>query len=117
MAQTVDPEWARDVLQWWIKAGQKALANGRSNAREFEFCTAGPLTDEMLGRELQTRTVIKTVPVGEGPGPCRSRSGRHPTTTRPHPRPAAPRAVIQLVLSRFVDVERGPTRGATLRSW
>jgi uncharacterized protein (TIGR02391 family) len=60
MTQTVDPEWAKQVLEWWIKHGDAALMYGRTR-REFEFCTAGPRTDEMLSRELQTRTVIKTV--------------------------------------------------------
>lgn len=61
MPQYVDPAWAKEVLRWWVEHADAALSDGRSRPREFAFCTSGPKTDELLGRELQTRRVIKLV--------------------------------------------------------
>lgn len=60
MAQRVDPEWAKQVLEWWVTNADAALREGRSR-REYEFCSSGPATDKLLARELQTRRVIKVV--------------------------------------------------------
>ncbi len=60
MAQKVDPEWAKQVLDWWVEHADAALSDGR-RGREHEFCSSGPKTDEMLAREGQTRRVIKVV--------------------------------------------------------
>lgn len=60
MAQTVDPQWAKQVLDWWVEHADAALKDGKSR-REHEFCYAGPRTDALLARELQTRRVIKVV--------------------------------------------------------
>lgn len=60
MPQTVDPEWANEVLDWWIEHADVALSDGR-RGREFEFCKSGARTDELLSRESQTRRVIKVV--------------------------------------------------------
>jgi hypothetical protein len=58
--QTVDPVWAKQVLEWWVKHGDEALRNG-SGRREFAFCISGPRTDAMLERESQTRRVLAVV--------------------------------------------------------
>ncbi len=56
MPETVNPEWAKEVLTWWIDTGQSALAG------VFEtFCDASPTTDTMLEREFQVRRVIEVV--------------------------------------------------------
>ncbi|KRF14173.1 TIGR02391 family protein [Nocardioides sp. Soil796] len=60
MPQTVDPTWAKEVLDWWVKHADAALMEGRDR-REFQFCRSGPATDALLARELQTRRVIKVV--------------------------------------------------------
>lgn len=58
--QTVDPAWAKEVLEWWVERGDEALREGRSR-REHAFCYSGPLTDAMLERENQTRRVLAVV--------------------------------------------------------
>lgn len=60
MPQRVDPEWAKQVLDWWVAHADAALREGKPR-REHEFCRSGPATDELLARELQTRRVIKVV--------------------------------------------------------
>lgn len=60
MAQTVDPAWAKEVLDWWVEHADAALLDGKSR-REFAFCKSGPRTDAMLEREQQTRRVIGVV--------------------------------------------------------
>lgn len=60
MAQSVDPQWAKQVLDWWVQQADAALMDGRTR-REHEFCRSGPRTDALLARELQTRRVIKVV--------------------------------------------------------
>jgi hypothetical protein len=60
MPESVDPAWAKEVLEWWIEHGDAALTNNRG-VREFTFCDNGPATDAMLERELQTRRVIGVV--------------------------------------------------------
>ena len=60
MVQSVDPAWAKEVLDWWVEHANAALMDGRSR-REFSFCVSGPRTDTMLEREHQTRRVIGVV--------------------------------------------------------
>lgn len=60
MPQSVDPAWAKEVLEWWITHADAALSYGR-NGREFSFCISGPRTDALLERESQTRRVIAVV--------------------------------------------------------
>lgn len=60
MAQTVDPAWAKEVLDWWVEHADAALLDGKSR-RELAFCKSGPRTDAMLEREQQTRRVIGVV--------------------------------------------------------
>lgn len=60
MSQQVDPDWAKEVLEWWVKHADTALERG-DRGREDEFCKSGPKTDALLARELQTRRVIKVV--------------------------------------------------------
>lgn len=60
MPLSIDPVWAKGVLDWWIEHADAALLDGRSR-REFAFCASGPRTDAMLAREHQTRRVISTV--------------------------------------------------------
>lgn len=60
MAQQVESEWAKQVLEWWIEHADAALLDGRAR-REHAFCSSGPATDKLLARELQTRRVIKVV--------------------------------------------------------
>lgn len=56
MPEIVNPEWAREVLTWWIEQGDAALAG------LFEtFCDASATTDAMLEREFQARRVIEVV--------------------------------------------------------
>lgn len=57
MPQSVDPAWAKEVLDWWVEHANAALMDGRSR-REYSFCSSGPRTDAMLEREHQTRRVI-----------------------------------------------------------
>ncbi len=61
MAQTVDPEWAQQVLEWWIEHADAALRREGRNRREHSFCSSGEQTDALLAREPQTRRVIKAV--------------------------------------------------------
>jgi hypothetical protein len=61
MTQTVDPDWAKQVLEWWIEQADAALRSEGRRGREFTFCTSGEKTDALLARELQTRRVIKAV--------------------------------------------------------
>jgi uncharacterized protein (TIGR02391 family) len=58
--ETVDPAWAREVLESWVTHADAALMDGQST-REFTFCRSGPRTDALLGREHQTRRVLKVV--------------------------------------------------------
>lgn len=60
MPETVDPEWARGVLTWWVEHGNAALTGKGSNL-DHTYCDASPTTDAMLERELQTRRVIGVV--------------------------------------------------------
>ena len=60
MPETIDPAWANEVLEWWVKHADAALTKD-GQRREYEFCRSGRDTDELLGRELQTRRVIKVV--------------------------------------------------------
>lgn len=60
MPQTVDPSWAKEVLQWWITQADAILMRD-GKRREFAFVKSGPATDALLTRELQTRRVIKIV--------------------------------------------------------
>ncbi|MDT7545800.1 MAG: hypothetical protein QOE99_1910 [Actinomycetota bacterium] len=60
MAQTVDPAWAKEVLNWWVTHADAALLDGRIR-REHAFCKSGPKTDLLLEREHQTRRVIAVV--------------------------------------------------------
>lgn len=66
--QTVDPEFATEVLQWWIRQTDKALTR-LSGRREYSFCSLGPDTDALLHREGQTRQVIRLVLGLEKVGP------------------------------------------------
>ena len=54
MSQSVDPAWAKEVLDWWVEHADAALREGKTR-REHEFCKSGPKTDALLARELQTR--------------------------------------------------------------
>lgn len=60
MPQRIDPTWATEVLDWWVERADEAL-RGSNGTREDPFCRSGPRTDVLLGRELQTRRVIKAV--------------------------------------------------------
>lgn len=60
MPQTVDPTWAKEVLQWWI-ANADAILMRDGGKRDFAFVKSCPATDELLARELQTRQVIRIV--------------------------------------------------------
>ncbi len=64
MAQTVDPDWAKEVLDWWVTHADAALLEGKSR-REYAFCKSGLTTDALLEREHQTRKVIAVV-LGSG---------------------------------------------------
>lgn len=59
MPRTVDPTWAKEVLEWWVEHGDAALRT--RYGREHTFTESGPATDTMLERELQTRQVIGVV--------------------------------------------------------
>jgi hypothetical protein len=58
--ESVDPAWAKEVLDWWVEHGDAALTNNRG-VREHTFCSSGPATDAMLEREIQTRRVVGVV--------------------------------------------------------
>lgn len=58
--QTVDPDWAKQVLEWWVQRADDALVGARG-LREQSFCMSGPRTDELLMREGQTRQVVGVV--------------------------------------------------------
>lgn len=58
--ETVDPDWAKEVLDWWVQHGDDALLAGRTR-REFTFCSLSSRTDLMLEREHQTRRVIGVI--------------------------------------------------------
>jgi hypothetical protein len=58
MPESVDTDWAKGVLSWWIEHGDAALSRSLSSS---SFCAAGPATAAMLERELQTRQVISVV--------------------------------------------------------
>ncbi len=60
VAERVDPEWAKEVLEWWVEHADAALTAGRGR-REHSFCSSGPKTDELLARENQARRVIRAV--------------------------------------------------------
>ena len=60
VAESVDPTWANEVLEWWVEHADAALI-GSDNRRRFKFCHSGPQTDALLARELQTRRVIQVV--------------------------------------------------------
>ena len=60
VSQSIDLEWAKQVLDWWVEHADAALSDGR-RGREYEFCSSGVKTDELLSRENQTRRVIKVV--------------------------------------------------------
>jgi len=76
MAQSVDPQWAKQVLDWWVQQADAALMDGRTR-REHEFCQSGPRTDVMLERELQTRRVIKVILRLDSVGALVRPLGRH----------------------------------------
>lgn len=59
MPETVDPDWAKEVLTWWIEHGVAALKiNPGARHPEYTFCAGGPPVDAMLEREMLTRRVI-----------------------------------------------------------
>lgn len=60
MPERVEPEWAKQVLDWWVEHADAALTSGR-RGREYSFCSSGPMTDELLACENQTRRVIMAV--------------------------------------------------------
>ena len=60
MAQQVDPEWAKEVLEWWVKHADAALTR-TNDRRDLTFCSSSPNTDELLTRENQTQRVILAV--------------------------------------------------------
>jgi len=60
VTESVDPTWAKEVLEWWVEHADAALI-GSDSRRRFKFCYSGPQTDALLARELQTRRVIKVV--------------------------------------------------------
>lgn len=58
--QTVDPDWAKEVLELWVTRATAALTDSRGR-RDFTFCKPGPATDALLEREHQTRHVLMVV--------------------------------------------------------
>ena len=60
MAQQVNSEWAKQVLEWWVTNADAALRQGQ-NRRPHTFCLSGPETDKLLAREIQARRVIRVV--------------------------------------------------------
>lgn len=58
MPESVDPEWAREILNWWIDTAAAELAKDR---RGVTFCDANPTTAALLEREMQTKRVIGVV--------------------------------------------------------
>jgi hypothetical protein len=60
--ETVDPDWAKSVLTWWIEHGIAALKiNPGARSPERASCQRGPQTDALFEREIQTRRVIGVV--------------------------------------------------------
>lgn len=66
--QTVDPDWAKQVLEWWVEHAQAALLR-ESAFRDYTFCSRGEGTDLLIKRESQTRRVIGVVLGIEKVGP------------------------------------------------
>jgi len=66
--QTVDPDWAKQVLEWWVEHADEALTR-LSGRRDYSYCKPGPHTDALLLREGQTRQVIRLVLRLEKVGP------------------------------------------------
>ncbi|MCU1701722.1 MAG: hypothetical protein JWR34_7785 [Mycobacterium sp.] len=62
MPESVDPAWAKEVLEWWVAHGDAALKiNPGARYPEHTFCAGGPATNAMLEREMLTRRVIGVV--------------------------------------------------------
>ena len=60
MAETIDQNFAEEVLEWWIERATAALTD-RYGKRPHTFCDVSPATDELLNREFPTRRVIGVV--------------------------------------------------------
>lgn len=54
--QTIDPEWARDRLQWWIRTASEA--RGWTNNRRASWVDPGAELTLLRRHEHQTRTIL-----------------------------------------------------------
>lgn len=77
MTLSVDPQWAKQVLDSWVQQADAALKDERSGRREYEFCSSGPKTDALLARESQARRVIEAVLGLDHVGPLVRPLGQH----------------------------------------